>query len=229
MGNTFEVFFDIWYFISIFILGILLLKNSKKGSEFKLFGFMAIILGIGDTFHLIPRVVGILSPSNYNVTALGIGSMITSITMTFFYLLMYYAWRIRYNITGTKKLTCSIWTIAILRALLCLAPQNAWTSTPPSYTWNILRNIPFNIFGIIMIILFYIKAKEKHDLSFKYMWLGITLSFIFYLPVILFVHIYPMLGMLMLPKTIVYVWIVWKSYKIMKLQNITNIILTSSD
>ena len=40
------------------------------------------------------------------------------------------------------------------------------------------------------------------------MWLAITLSFLFYIPVVLFAQTMPMIGMLMLPKTCMYVWMI---------------------
>ena len=47
-------------------------------------------------FHLIPRVLNYWAPGDYTA-ALGIGKLITSVTMTLFYLLMEYARRERYK------------------------------------------------------------------------------------------------------------------------------------
>ena len=44
------------------------------------------------------------------------------------------------------------------------------------------------------------------------MWLAILLSFGFYIPVVLFADQYPLLGMLMIPKTLAYVWVVFMGY-----------------
>jgi hypothetical protein len=46
--------------------------------------------------------------------------------------------------------------------------------------------------------------------------LAVALSFGFYLPVVLFSGTFPIVGVLMIPKTMAYVWIVlmgWKLYK----------------
>ena len=48
------------------------------------------------------------------------------------------------------------------------------------------------------------------------MWLTIVLSFGFYIPVVLLADIYPLVGMLMIPKTCAYVWTVWIGYSDMK-------------
>ena len=46
--------------------------------------------------------------------------------------------------------------------------------------------------------------------------LAVILSFGFYIPVVLFASAIPLVGMLMIPKTLAYVWVVlmgWKLYK----------------
>ncbi len=70
--------------------------------------------------------------------------------------------------------------------------------------------------GILIIILFYQSARQHHDSSFKNMWLTILLSFGFYIPVVLFADTIPLMGMLMIPKTLAYLWTVWIGYRTMK-------------
>ena len=48
------------------------------------------------------------------------------------------------------------------------------------------------------------------------MWLAITLSFGFYIPVVLWADTIPAVGALMIPKTCAYVWIVVMGYREMK-------------
>ena len=91
-------------------------------------------------------------------------------------------------------------------------PQNAWTSATPPLSWGIYRNIPFAAMGILVIILFYQSAKKTRDVAFKSMWLTIVLSFAFYIPVVLWADINPLVGMLMIPKTCAYVWTVLIGY-----------------
>ncbi|MDE5758562.1 MAG: hypothetical protein K2H85_08110, partial [Allobaculum sp.] len=66
---------------------------------------------------------------------------------------------------------------------------------------------PFAILGCIMIWIYYQKATQTQDYSFRWMWLAILLSFGFYIPVVLWSGQYPLIGMLMIPKTIAYIWI----------------------
>ena len=52
-----------------------------------------------------------------------------------------------------------------------------------------------------------------------WMWLTIVLSFGFYLPVVLWADVNPLIGMLMIPKTCAYVWTVLIGYNAMKAEN----------
>lgn len=66
--------------------------------------------------------------------------------------------------------------------------------------------------GIIIIYLFFKQAKAHNDREFRFMWLAILLSFAFYIPVVLWSHTMPIVGILMIPKTIAYVWIVFMGF-----------------
>jgi len=50
--------------------------------------------------------------------------------------------------------------------------------------------------------------------------LAIILSFGFYIPVVLWSNALPIIGILMIPKTLAYVWVVFMGYKEMK--NLSN-------
>ncbi len=217
MQAIMETIFDVIYLTTVVTLGILMIKNAKGNKQYLLFGVMAIVLGFGDAFHLVPRMVALCTTGLENYTvALGIGKFITSITMTVFYVMLYYVWKLRYNVQGKQSLTITIYILAALRIILCLFPQNGWLSANLPLSWGIYRNIPFLIQGLIIIVLFYKSAKEHNDKSFKYMWLTIVLSFGFYLPVVLWASTYPLVGMLMMPKTMAYVWTVWIGYRDIK-------------
>lgn len=209
MQAIMETSFDAVYLITVITLGIIMILKNNNKKQYLLFGIMAVTLGVGDSFHLIPRAVALCTSGLENYTfSLGVGKFITSITMTAFYILLYYVWRLRYEIKGKNSLTVSIYSLAAIRVILCLFPQNAWTSADSPLSWGIYRNIPFAIIGIIIIVLFFQMAKEHNDTSFRHIWLTIVLSFAFYIPVVLFADSYPLIGMLMIPKTCAYVWTV---------------------
>ena len=212
-----ETLFDTCYLIGVVTLGIIMIMKSNGNKQYKLFGIMAVVLGLGDSFHLVPRAIALCTTGLENFTfALGIGKFITSITMTIFYIILYYIWRVRYNVKVENQYTVAIYLLAALRIALCLFPQNAWTSAVAPLSWGIYRNIPFTLMGLLIIVLFYKSSRQNGDTLFKNMWLTIVISFGFYLPVVLFADIVPLIGMLMIPKTLAYVWTVLIGYNAMK-------------
>ena len=217
MQAIIETLFDVCYLVSVITIGIRMVKSSKNNRQFKLFGWMAIVLGAGDSFHLIPRIIALCTTGLENFTvALGLGKWITSVTMTLFYVLLYYVWRERYEIKGQKNLTTAVYLFAAIRIALCMMPQNNWLSADAPLSWGIYRNIPFAVIGLITIVLFYTSAKQNNDTAFKWMWTTIVLSFGFYIPVVLWANTIPMIGILMIPKTCAYVWTVVIGYNAMK-------------
>lgn len=212
-----ETLFDAVYLISVITIGVFMIRGSKGERQFRLFGWMAVVLGAGDSFHLVPRTIALCTTGLENYTVpLGLGKWITSVTMTIFYVLLYYVWRQRYQINGRRGLTAAVYGLAGVRIVLCMMPQNQWLSAESPLTWGIYRNIPFALLGLLVILLFYRSARDHEDKAFRWMWLTIVLSFGFYIPVVLWADIIPLIGMLMIPKTCAYVWTVLIGYFAMK-------------
>ena len=97
-----------------------------------------------------------------------------------------------------------------------MMPQNRWLEPDAPLRGGISGNIPVALLGLLVIVLFYRKAKETADHAFRWMWLTIVLSFGFYIPVVLWADAYPLVGMLMIPKTCAYVWTVWIGLQAMR-------------
>lgn len=211
-----ETVFDIFYLGFALFVGLTMLVKGKT-PLLKKAGLMAALLGAGDAFHLVPRCYALWTTGlEANAAALGVGKFITSITMTVFYLLLYYIWRERYQIKGRRGLTITMWALTVLRIGLCLLPQNQWLVYRQPLLFGVLRNIPFAAMGVLIIVLFAQETKRANDGVFKHMPLAVTLSFGFYLPVVLFSGAAPMVGVLMIPKTLAYVWCVlmaWRLYR----------------
>lgn len=217
-----ETLFDICYLATVLSVGVRMIRGAKGSRQFELFGWMAVVLGAGDSFHLVPRALALCTTGLDSFAfQLGLGKWITSVTMTVFYVLLYYVWRERYEVEGKNLLTVAVYTLAAIRVILCMMPQNQWLTDHSPLIWGIYRNIPFALLGILVIVLFYRSAKEKGDEAFGWMWLTIVLSFGFYIPVVLWADAVPMIGMLMIPKTCAYVWTVMIGYNAMnkELQN----------
>ena len=212
-----ETVFDVLYLTGVITVGVLLLRRAGSRKLLRMFGWMAVVLGAGDAFHLVPRMVALWSTGlEANAAALGVGKFITSITMTAFYLLLFAIWQERYGAQSRKGLTVTVWALAIARVALCLPAQNAWLAYRPPLAFGIWRNIPFVIMGAMLIVLFAVEARRAQDRVFRWMWLAVLLSFAFYIPVVLLGSEIPLIGMLMMPKTLAYVWIVWMGWNLQK-------------
>lgn len=74
-----ETLFDAVYLCSVITIGILMIRGSKGVRQFRLFGWMAVVLGAGDSFHLVPRAFALCTTGLENYTVpLGLGKWITS-------------------------------------------------------------------------------------------------------------------------------------------------------
>lgn len=203
--GTVEAIFDIIYLVAAFILGFILLLSASANPARMLAGVMALILAGGDAFHLVPRITVTVTGAEERLRRmLGRGKQLTSITMTVFYLLL---WQIGVLIFSPKDISAwyyAVYILAAVRILLCLLPQNKWEERYPPVNWGIWRNIPFFMQGVVVAGLYFLNKSVVPGLSL--MWLAIALSFAFYLPVVLWANKYPKIGMLMLPKTCAYLW-----------------------
>ena len=221
-----EMVFDAAYLVTVITLGIILLLRAKTPVVF-LFGAMATELGLGDAFHLVPRILTAATGDRPRfLKMLSRGKMITSITMTVFYVLLWHAGLLLFSL-NIPVWTAAVYVLAVIRIILCLAPGNDWAQESESLKGSILRNIPFFLMGVMVIVLFAMQAAAMQaaggpaavrqaavmqtaggPAAVRFMWLAVLLSFAFYLPVVLWSRKVPKLGMLMLPKTCAYVWIV---------------------
>ena len=215
MRAIMESLFYVIYLVFIVGVGIYMTINKNKKDN-KLFGLACVILGFGDAFHLIPRSVGLFTktldnPSEVLASWLGIGKLVTSITMTIFYVLLYL---FIFKKVGKKRnllLDVCVGVLTISRFVLCALPQNGWLHNDSNLTMGIVRNIPFTLLGILVIVLAFINFKELKP--YRGLWILIILSFAFYLPVVLLAGMYSFVGMLMLPKTICYMIIGYLGFK----------------
>lgn len=205
----FESIFDLTYLALVIGLGIRLL--IEKGKITKMFGIMAILLGLGDSFHLLPRIVSHLSPGGFeaNASFLSWGQFVTSITMTIFYVIFYHFYK---NQSGDydKRKMLAVYVLAALRIVLVLLPANNWGQMPGDYMFGIYRNIPFAILGGLLIFWSY---RRKDYPGLGRMWYLILISFLCYIPVVLWSDAFPLVGILMIPKTVAYLMIVVSGFQ----------------
>ncbi|MDR1803910.1 MAG: hypothetical protein LBQ94_09915 [Treponema sp.] len=211
MGQIMEAVFCAAYLLFTGALGVVML-HTADGNKLRLrFGILTLVLVGGDAFHLVPRIYGAITGTTAELyAALGFGTLVTSITMTVFYILLWEFW-LKQTDKPRSITSIVVYALALCRIALCLFPQNDWFSANPPLAWGIYRNIPFVFLGGMIAYEFF--RGRNTAKSFNFAWLAVALSFLFYIPVVLFADAIPIIGMLMLPKTACYVWIVVMGYR----------------
>jgi len=208
MQRIMEPAFEILYLLVGLVISLIILAKASGRKSFVVFGIMGLLLVFGDAFHLVPRMLNAWGVGGENIVAyLGIGKLVTSITMTVFYVLLFWFFRLRYGKKTHVALDVCVYALATVRIVLCALPMNEWTSADAPYLWGIWRNIPFFVLGVLMVVLAFIWAKENGDKRFSLAWLAITLSFAFYAVTVVGTKFVTALGMMMIPKTVCYVWL----------------------
>jgi hypothetical protein len=193
--------------------------EEKNKSSARLFLIAFILLAAGDTGHVGFRVVAHLmnmldatipvfgAPMNL----LGLGQMTTAFTVTIFYMVLVYAWMARFN-KKANWFTYFLLATGIARLVFMGLPANEWGLAVPPQPFSLYRNIFLMIQGAGVIGLYLTSAYKTDDRAFKWIGWSIVVSFAFYIPVILFAQRYPLMGMLMIPKTCAYVAIAIFAY-----------------
>jgi hypothetical protein len=212
-----ECSFDILYLATVWILVALMAKGRKRVAETDrplagLFLLAFALLASGDSFHVGARVLTALigpdralaSVGGVPSTFIGLGSLATAYTMTGFYMALAMARKTR---SGAKA-DAAFWIMEILlglRLVIMALPGNAWERSVAPYGMGLLRNLPLALAGFLMAVLFIFEGRRDKERAWEGIGWSMLASYAFYTPVILFVAKLPLLGLLMIPKTIAYV------------------------
>lgn len=216
-----EIVFDVLYLATIWVVVYLMWKkkgnledSTKRIGQLFLLAFF--LLALGDTGHVGFRVIAYaLGGLEANEMLVGLGSFVTAVTVTFFYMLVAEIWRVRFH-KERNLLWWSFIVIGFLRLIIMIPTGNAWGTSPTPFNWSLARNIPLMIQGIGIAILILRDALKTKDTFSRNIAIWIFVSYACYLPVILFVNQIPMLGMLMMPKTLAYLAVAFIAYTLFK-------------
>lgn len=140
-----------------------------------------------------------------DIKLIGVGALATGFTVSITYWFFMKAVDSKHP---NKKLLNWMSIVVALRLILLFFPQNQWFSSA-TYEWTLIRNLPLVVIGILLLIAMF---KTRDAFYRKFAWY-IILSYAFYMPVILFVKFIPMIGMLMMPKTVMYLFMLFHVYK----------------
>ena len=209
LSDVMEAVFDAAYLIFDLIAAMLFFFFSQGKTLFILYGILTLTLCGGDAFHLVPRIIRAVCGSNDKIKRqLGIGLQVSSITMTVFYIILMYIWKFTFpELKLPVILEAVIWISAVVRIVICMLPQNNWCTEDGNIKLSIIRNSVFAITGIGVIIL-YIISGNTYGYHMTRMAAAIIISFGCYLPVTLLSKTRPKVGLLMIPKTCAYMWVI---------------------
>ena len=204
-----EAVFCMAYLAFDLIAAMVFFARADGRQALLLFGVLTLVLGGGDAFHLVPRIVKAFRGDSPRVAWWsGLGLMVSSITMTAFYVLLFYIWKAVFpDVSCPTALPAIIWVTAVVRILLCLFPQNNWFRPEGNSAWSIYRNVPFAVTGLCLVSLFVLSGNAG-GYGLWWMSVAIIISFACYFPVVLLAKKKPMVGMLMMPKTMAYIWMI---------------------
>jgi len=222
-AQSMEVGFNLTYLVVIYALvGLMSARLPSTPDPLGLlrrFRLGFLLLAIGDTGHVGFRVVALLrggvesrlEVAGVSIPLVGAGALATAVTITLLYMLLLDLWRARFSAPRTS-LYWALMSMGLVRLLLFIPGQNHWGDVVPPWGWSMLRNAPLLVLGLSVAALMIRDGRRASDRTFRQLGLLIVLSYAFYLPVILFVQQVPLVGMLMLPKTVVYLLMAWLVY-----------------
>jgi hypothetical protein len=227
IGFNIIYLFVVWVLTTIMTvrLGEVSIENRKIAS---LFRWAFVLLALGDTGHVGFRVAAYaLGGLEQNNLLVGLGALATAITVTFFYVVMLYIWKERFN--GKFGILEYILLGSVpIRMIVMAFPQNDWGNSVPPIFWGPFRNLFLVILGVGVLYLYLRDSIKAGDHMFRWMAYCVFFSFLFYTPVILFAREFPLVGMLMIPKTIMYVAIQILAYKGLWPQRSTSALIPAS-
>ncbi len=211
-----ETSFNIVYLVVVWWIVLLMWQRrslvaarDRKTADLMMLAFF--FLGLGDIGHVGFRLVAFaLGGLEASVQLLGrrlmlapMGALATAVTFTFFYVAMLMIWKERFKKEYGPLAWCGF-ALAAVRFLIMTNPANNWNSLEVPQDWSVIRNVPLMLMQLIAAFLFMRDALASKDSLFIKISVLILVSFACYVPAVLLRDRVPLIGMLMIPKTIAY-------------------------
>ena len=221
-----ELVFDAAYLVAIYTIVIMMSRRLRHAEDpkgiLRRFRSGFLLLAIGDTGHVGFRVLAYamggldtsVAIAGLRLPLVGVGALATAVTVTVLYAILLDVWRLRFR----GRFTAAWWVlmaVGVARLLIMIPPQNRWGDSVPPFGWSLARNIPLMALGLGIAVLMLLDALREKDMTFLWISVLIFLSYAFYTPVILLVQRIPAIGMLMIPKTVMYILMAIVGYRSM--------------
>jgi hypothetical protein len=212
-----EISFNILYLVTVWWIVIVMFSRrsmvsagDRKTAALILWAFF--FLGLGDVghvgFRLVAYALGGLETSVHifgqQLRIAPMGSLATAITFTFFYIILIMVWKEHFN-KSYGWFCYLLFAVAVIRLLLMTSPLNGWNSLQAQQPWSIYRNVPLMLMQLGVAYLILRDGISQNDKTFKWIGFLILVSLACYAPVIFLQQQLPLIGMLMIPKTIAYI------------------------
>jgi len=214
-GRVIELGFDGLYLISLWLLVIgqnqrlrSLEEQARRAARPLVLAFS--LLALGDSAHVGFRLLGLVRGPLHDGW-IGYGALATAITVTLFDLLLLqgHQWL---GPGRSGHLPRVLLALALLRLGLLALPQNQWAAVVPPQPWSLLRNLPLLLLTVGLGWLYLRTPGEPQRWQLR---IGVLLlaSALCHLPVILWIQQQPLLGLLMIPKSLAYLAMGWIVYR----------------
>ena len=208
MHSIIKSSFYIIFLVLVLVVGIKMLINSKGNVLAMIFGLTILVLGVGEGFHILPRILEIF---NNDIGTYGpmmeTGRFISSISIILVYLLLFRFWKKYYKVTDNTNMEKILLLLGVIGVILSVIFKDS-----TDYSLIILRNLPIILIGYFVILGYKKQAAITSDKGFKYLWLAMLLSLVFTIAFELLSFNYEFLVILMMPKTLMFIWIVVMGY-----------------
>ena len=187
-----ETIFSLCYIIILwwFAVKMLMLSWDNQKSVCIISAFMFITLALGDTAHVMTRIF------NWHV---GVGAILVAMMINFFYLFL-----AEVIIEHTNsKIGAAFWCMAILlllRLIVIALGGATWQTNQHPYPEYEIRNLL--LIGIQVEVL--LLLAQESDMLMDQIFVLTLISTICLIPTTFLIREFPLVGMLMIPKSITY-------------------------
>jgi hypothetical protein len=213
-----EIPFNVGYLVYILCIVALMTRGMKRLSAESIpiarqvwLSFLA--LAIGDLGHVGARIYSFSAGGlQDHPVLLGIGGLAEELAITALFMFWAEVWRLRFG----HPRNAMYWVLMIAGVIhfaIMIPPQNQWTSASPPYDWVLYRNLPWVVQGFGVGFLMIKDGRTKKDALATRLGIYICLSHFIYNSAVYLAAFNPVVMMLMIPGTIVYMVWQYSSYK----------------
>jgi hypothetical protein len=170
-----EVIFNITYLVVIWglVIALVLRRSELSPTQRRLSDWITAafaLLALGDTGHVGFRLWAYalgglesqVSLLGQVINLVGVGALMTAVTVTLFYVFMLEVWRLRFR-RRYGNFEYFLLIVAATRLYMLTLSVNEWWRVVPAQPWSIIRNLPLMILGLGVAYLFLRHSKASHD------------------------------------------------------------------